>query len=300
MTDVITVSIVVPAYNEALRLPASLTRLVALLRDPTERYELVLVDDGSTDDTAAVAQQCLDGLPNASVVRLPWNLGKGAAVRSGVSVARGQVIVFMDADLAGDLNQLPALVARLEHAHIALGSRLKEGAEVVGRTAARSLGGAAYSRLARSVALVAVADTQCGFKAFHAPVAKLLFSLTKSNGFGFDVEVLALAELFGLRIDEFPIRWTAVDGGHASAARHGTGMLFDLLRARRHRVRARRGNGRPAIPPGPFTWVAGSAPSVDQGEPVQPRDPAGQVSVIDLDRPVALRSRHQVTAGAAE
>ncbi len=300
MTDVITVSIVVPAYNEALRLPASLTRLVALLRDSTLGYELVLVDDGSTDDTAAVAHECLEGVPNASVVRLPWNLGKGAAVRSGVSVARGQVIVFMDADLAGDLNQLPALVARLEHAHIALGSRLKEGAEVVGRTAARSLGGAAYSRLARSVALVDFADTQCGFKAFHAPVAKLLFSLTKSNGFGFDVEVLALAELFGLRIDEFPIRWTAVDGGHASAARHGTGMLLDLLRARRHRLRARRGNGQPAIPLGPLTWAAADEPSAEQREHVQLLGATKQPPVIDLNRPVAPRARHQVAAGAAE
>ena len=232
-------SVIVPAFNEAARLPRSLPLLVNALRELEGRSEIVLVDDGSTDDTFAVAARHLEGVADVRLLRLPWNCGKGAAVRRGVSAAGGKAIVFVDADLAGDIADLPLLLAPLDHVDIALGSRAVAGAVVHGRTTARQVGSTAYRRLAQAMTSGKVADTQCGFKAFRGPVAKLLFSMTSSTGFGFDVEILTLASALGFRIAECPIHWTAVDGGHVSLRRHGLEMLHDLQRARRHRRRAR-------------------------------------------------------------
>ena len=232
------VSIVVPAYNESRRLPKSLPVLLESLETFDARCEIVLVDDGSSDDTFAVAFEHLDGRPDVQLLRLPWNCGKGAAVRAGVNAANGAFVVFLDADLASDMADLPQLLSMLEDADIALGSRTLPKSLVEGRSTARNVGGAVYRGLVRKLTTADVADTQCGFKAFRAPVAKLLFSMTTSNGFGFDVEILTLATALDFRIVECPIRWTAVDGGHVSLRRHGLGMLHDLRRARGQQQRA--------------------------------------------------------------
>jgi dolichyl-phosphate beta-glucosyltransferase len=236
--DDIDVSIVVPAFNEGRRLPHSLPPLLAALDELDSRCEIVLVDDGSVDDTLAVAARHLVDRPDVQLLQLPWNCGKGAAVRAGVNAANGTHVVFLDADLASDMADLPRLLSLLEHADIALGSRTLPSSLVQGRSTARNVGGAVYSRLVHKLTAAEVADTQCGFKAFRAPAAKLLFSMTASNGFGFDVEILTLARALGFRIVECPIRWTAIDGGHVSLRRHGLGMLNDLRRARVHQHRA--------------------------------------------------------------
>lgn len=257
------VTIVVPAFNEAARLPTSLPLLVEAVRQLPVTSEVVLVDDGSTDRTAAVATRHLSGLPDTHVLRLPWNCGKGTAVRTGVAVARGSVIVFLDADLASDLVVLPHLLSLLDVADIALGSRTAPGAVVTGRTPLRDVAAATYRQLVKSLTAAAVEDTQCGLKAFRGPVAKLLFSMTRASGFGFDVEVLALATALGMRIQECPVRWTAVEGGHVSLRRHGPGMLHDLHRARRHQQRARTARRAPTVEPF-ATWPAtpASVPTV--------------------------------------
>ncbi|WP_396229909.1 glycosyltransferase family 2 protein, partial [Frankia sp. CpI1-P] len=156
--------------------------LVSMMRKIPDA-EVILVDDGSTDGTAAVAEEHLAGLPGGRVLRLPWNSGKGAAVRAGVSVAHGASIVFMDADGASDVNDLPLLLAALEHAEVALGSRRIGGGAV--RSSSRRVGSWAFNQITRSLASLDVADTQCGFKAFRGQEAKLLFSLARSSGFGF-------------------------------------------------------------------------------------------------------------------
>jgi glycosyltransferase involved in cell wall biosynthesis len=235
---VIDVSLVVPAFNESKRLPQSLPALLVALEKFDFRCEIVLVDDGSGDDTFDVAARHLADHPNVQLLQLPWNCGKGAAVRAGVNAANGAQIAFLDADLASDMADLPRLLALLDHADIALGSRTLPSSLVEGRSTARNMGGALYRGLVRKLTEATVADTQCGFKAFRAPVAKLLFSMTTSNGFGFDVEIVTLATALGFRIVECPIRWTAVDGGHVSFRRHGVGMLNDLRRARVHQQRA--------------------------------------------------------------
>jgi dolichyl-phosphate beta-glucosyltransferase len=230
----IDVTVVIPAFNEAARLPQSLPLLLDAVAGLGGRVEIILVDDGSTDATVQVAERLFSTRADTRLLRLPWNCGKGAAVRAGVSAAQGHSIVFLDADLAADITHLPQLLAMLETADVALGSRTRPGAEVKGRTPGREVGAMAYRSLVKHLTHTSVADTQCGFKAFRGPAAKLLFSMSTATGFGFDVEILTLAVALELRIAECPIRWTAIDGGHVSLRQHGLGMLGDLQRARRH------------------------------------------------------------------
>ncbi|WP_231861687.1 MULTISPECIES: glycosyltransferase [Frankia] len=239
------VSVIIPAYNEAMRLPGLLAELVSVMRKIPDA-EVILVDDGSTDGTAAVAEGYLAEVPGGRVLRLPWNSGKGAAVRAGVSVAHGASIVFMDADGASDVNDLPLLLAALEHAEVALGSR-RIGAGAV-RSSGRRVGSWAFNQITRSLASLDVADTQCGFKAFRGQEAKLLFSLARSTGFGFDVEVLSIARSIGYRIAEVPIHWAEIPGGTFRVTRHTPAMIVDVVRARRYLGRAAPGLVVPANP----------------------------------------------------
>jgi arabinofuranan 3-O-arabinosyltransferase len=237
--DLVSVTVVIPAFNEARRLPISLPVLSHALRTlPLPSTEVIVVDDGSIDDTARIAAELLRDVPNSRVISLSCNAGKGAAVRAGVEAATGEAIVFMDADLASDIADLPALLAALEHAEVALGSR-RLGPDV-NRDLVRRLGSSAFNWIARSLVPLDVADTQCGFKAFRRAEAKILFGLSRVSGFAFDVEVLAIARSLGYRIAEVPVRWEEKPDGTFRAARHTPGMLADLVRARRHVVRAGR------------------------------------------------------------
>ncbi|WP_175084615.1 alpha-(1-_3)-arabinofuranosyltransferase domain-containing protein [Candidatus Frankia nodulisporulans] len=233
------VSIVVPAFNEAARLPRSLPVLVgALRRHHLADAEVIVVDDGSVDDTARLAARLLGDAPNRRVLRLPVNQGKGAAVRAGVAAATGDVIAFMDADLASDVDDLPRLLNALGNAEVALGSRrLANSAE---RAPVRRLGSWLFHLVVRLLVRLDVADTQCGFKAFRHAEAKLLFARTRLTGFAFDVEVLALARALGYRMAEVPVRWVEQPGGRFHALTHTPMMLVELTRVRRHVRRAGR------------------------------------------------------------
>jgi glycosyltransferase involved in cell wall biosynthesis len=206
------------------------------------RAELIVVDDGSEDGTAEVAAAHLAGLPGAKIVRLALNSGKGAAVRAGVAHSRGQSIVFMDADLATDLNDLPALLEALETSDVAIGSRGLPGSTVDGATTARARMGRTFNRLARAVTGLNLRDTQCGFKAFRAPVAQLLFHLGIVDGFAFDVEILALARRMGYRVAEVPVHWQAIEDSRVDVMRDPARMVRDLVltqaRWRRTRILA--------------------------------------------------------------
>jgi len=226
------VSIVIPAYNEATRLAASLPALEAGLR-LHQPVEVIVVDDGSTDGTAQVAMELLGGWPSATVVRLPWNGGKGAAVRAGVAVATGDVVVFMDADLSADIADLPRLVASLEHADIALGSRSVAGSNAVYDKSLRRFTSKVFNDLACGIAGISASDTQCGFKAFRTPVAKMLFHLCEVDGFAFDVEVLALADMLGYRAVEVAVGWQEDTSSKVNPVRDARRMLGDVVRIRR-------------------------------------------------------------------
>jgi dolichyl-phosphate beta-glucosyltransferase len=220
------VSIVVPAYNEEQRLERTLPQLER--RDGLGAdVEVIIVDDGSADRTVEIARDHLHRLPRGRLLRLPWHVGKGAAVRSGVAAAQGDAIVFMDADLATDLSALPPLLMALRGADVAIGSRTAPGAVVTGRSPTRRMLHRGFGVHARHVAGIAASDPQCGFKGFRNDAAKILFALSRLNGFGFDVEILLLADRLGYRIVEIPVRWHAVDGSHVRA-RDPMAMLLEL------------------------------------------------------------------------
>jgi dolichyl-phosphate beta-glucosyltransferase len=227
-------SLVVPAYNEALRLPRSLVRLRQYLDAGREPYEVIVVDDGSEDDTAAVAERVAVEWPELEVIRLARNAGKGGAVRAGMLRARGAHRAFSDADLSTPIEELPRLRGRLDGAcQVAIASRDVPGSRIeVHQPAWREFMGRTYNRLLRLLVLPGIRDTQCGFKVFTEPAAIALFEPLETMRFGFDAEVLVRARGRGIVIAEVPVRWRHVEESRVDSVGASARMLYDLLRLR--------------------------------------------------------------------
>ena len=203
-------SIVIPAYNEAQRLPPTLEKLHAFLQTQPLRYEIVVVDDGSKDDTIAVTEAMMATIPGLRVVRQIPNRGKGAAVRRGMLEARGQIRVMCDADGSMPASELPKLLAPIINckAEIAIGSRYAEGAKTdVKQPFYRVLWSRLCNRVIQKSLVPGVRDTQCGFKAFTAEAARDLFRYARIDGWAFDLEILALARRRGIGIAEVGVEW---------------------------------------------------------------------------------------------
>ncbi len=203
-------SIIVPAYNEELRIPPTLERLHAFLSAQPMRYEIVVVDDGSKDGTCRVVEEHAKRIPNLRLVRQLPNKGKGAAVRLGMLSARGQIRVMCDADCSMPPEQLPRLLAPIIscQAEIAIGSRYAEGAKTdVKQPFYRVLWSRLCNKVIQRSLVPGVRDTQCGFKAFTAEVARDLFRRGKIDGWAFDLEILALARRRGYAIAEVGVEW---------------------------------------------------------------------------------------------
>jgi len=232
-------SVVIPAFNEAHRLPPFLEKVVAYFEGRDEPYEVIVVDDGSTDGTAELVEA--RDLATVRVLRLPANAGKGSAVRAGMLAARGAYRLFADADGATPIEELkrlePVLVAG---ADVVIGSRVlvDPGVSVTTRSH-RVAAGRLFNWLVARMGLRGIADSQCGFKAFTAPAAARLFDALATEGFGFDVELLLRARAAGCRIVEVPVNWADQAGSKVGVLRHGPGMLWQIVRARR-RIRRRR------------------------------------------------------------
>ena len=233
-------SVVIPAYNEAQRLPPFLERVVAYFEGRDEPYEIIVVDDGSTDGTADLVEA--RRLSTVRVLRLTPNQGKGAAVRTGMLAARGAYRLFADADGATPIDELkrlePVLVAG---ADVVTGSRVLVDPSVSVTTRAhRVAAGRVFNWLVARMGLRGVADSQCGFKAFTASAAGRLFNSLSTRGFGFDVELLLRARAMGFQVVEVAVNWTDQAGSKVGVLQHGPGMLWQILSARR-KVRSRRG-----------------------------------------------------------
>jgi dolichyl-phosphate beta-glucosyltransferase len=209
--------------------------------DP-ETTEFVVVDDGSTDDTAARAEILFYQFPHRRIVRLAENRGKGAAVRAGVTAASAPLIAFADADMAIDPSQTPEFLRALARADLAIGSRAAVGASVDRPNLRRSLMNRAFNQLVNVVTRVSLSDTQCGYKAFRAPAAKLLFHCSITERFAFDVEVLTLARRLGLSIAEVPVQWSRVRGSRVRPWLDPGTMTRDVVRA------SRRAKSAPPVP----------------------------------------------------
>jgi glycosyltransferase involved in cell wall biosynthesis len=202
-------SVVIPAFNEAERLGRTLGRVLDCLESLGRSFELIVVDDGSTDATAEVVRAQVAGGRQARLHRQPVNRGKGEAVRQGMLLATGHYRFFSDADLSVPIEMLPAFLGPLEHGHdLAIGSRRVRGAVIeVHQPAHRELLGRGYSALARGLLGLAVADITCGFKGFRAAVAADLFGRQRLTRWSFDAEILYLARRRGYRMVEVPVRW---------------------------------------------------------------------------------------------
>jgi dolichyl-phosphate beta-glucosyltransferase len=228
------ISVVVPAFNERQRIPATLDRLRAYLDDSGEEYEVIVADDGSSDATVEYVQGVTQTWPQLTIVALERNQGKGAAVRAGMLRARGDTRLFTDADLSTPIEELPRLRTRLGGAcQVAIASRAVPGSTIdVHQPGRREMMGRTYNRLLQLVALPGLHDTQCGFKVFTAEAAVTCFQPLRTKGFGFDAEVLLRARRHGWEIAEVPVRWSHRDDSRVSALRDSGMVLFDLVRLR--------------------------------------------------------------------
>jgi glycosyltransferase involved in cell wall biosynthesis len=225
-------SIVVPMYRESSRIRGTVARLATSeLARPDN--EFLFVDDGSPDDTVGAVSEALASTElDARVLRLPRNLGKGAAVRTGVLAARHPVVAFVDADLSSPPRAVVEVCRAVEAgADVAVASRAHATSRLVVRQpATREGAGKTFNRLLRALGLTELPDTQCGLKAFDADAARALFVPLRTLRFAFDVELLLRARRLGLRIDVLPTEWAHVEASRVSPVRDGGRMAWDALR----------------------------------------------------------------------
>jgi dolichyl-phosphate beta-glucosyltransferase len=227
-------SLVIPAFDEARRLPGSLTVALAYLQAHRQPFEVIVVDDGSRDDTAGVATKLLAPLGGRGrLLRLEPNRGKGAAVRTGVLAALGERVLVSDADLSTPIEELAELERAIAAgADVAIGSRALDRGRVLRRQSlAREWSGRLFNLVVRLVALPGIHDTQCGFKLFRRAVVEPVFGRARLDGFGFDVESLAVARHLGFRIAEVPVRWKN-DADSRVSFGQGAVAFLDPLRVR--------------------------------------------------------------------
>lgn len=230
-------SVIIPAYNEALRLPSFLESSVAYLIGRRLPYEIIVVDDGSRDTTAELVCALVAKLPHLRLIRSARNAGKGAAIRLGMQAAQGRLQLFADADGAAPIEELERLEqAMTQGADIAIGSRTlasRDSRYTVHARLHRSVLGSLFNAVVQRMGLRGIQDTQCGFKLFRKPVAQDLFSVATVNGYGLDLELLYLATRRGYRIAEVPINWSDRPGSKVRPFRDGIAMLCSLLSVRR-------------------------------------------------------------------
>lgn len=239
----ISLSIVVPAYNESARLGSSLPQILEYLHQYQSESELIVVDDGSTDSTADIARSVLAGSDRVrtSVLSYQSNLGKGRAVRLGLLASRGEVALFSDADLSTPMTETPKLVEPILRGDcdLALGSRALDRRLIgVHQPWRREQGGRVFNLVVRLATGLPFWDTQCGFKAFRMSACRPIIEGATIDRFGFDVELLYVAYRAGLRLKEIPVHWDHNEGSKVDVASDSLKMLAEVMLIRRQ---ARRG-----------------------------------------------------------
>jgi len=238
----ISLSIVIPAYNEEKRLPASLDRILQFVEPRQWKFlEVIVVDDGSRDGTAALVESYASRSSAVRLVRNPGNRGKGYAVRHGMKEARGEWRLITDSDLSAPIEELDKLVAaaKKDGALIAIGSRALDRSLVsVHQPMGREISGRFFNFVMRVCTGLPFMDTQCGFKLFHRQAAEIIFPRQQLDGFGFDVEDLFIAKCHRLKAVEVPVRWANVEGTRVSLM-SGVKAFLDLLLIRGNQIKGR-------------------------------------------------------------
>jgi glycosyltransferase involved in cell wall biosynthesis len=235
-------TIVVPAYNESARIGKTLGTALEYLKKTTSSSEVIVVDDGSSDDTAAVAESAManSGTVATRVIRYELNRGKGFAVRTGLLAASAEVALFSDADFSTPMTETPKVVDPITagECDLAFGSRALDRSLIgVHQPWRREQGGRIFNLLVRIATGLPYWDTQCGFKAFRMNVCRPLIEAAQIDRFGFDVELIYLAHLAGLRLREIPVRWDHTAGGPLDSSgnysRDSLRMINEVRRIRR-------------------------------------------------------------------
>jgi dolichyl-phosphate beta-glucosyltransferase len=234
MTEPLELSVVIPAYNEERRLPFYLSGIVAYLEAQPFSSEVIIVDDGSQDGTAAIVERFAAENSRVRLIRLPQNQGKGYAVKTGMLKACGRLRLFADADGATPIKELAGLKKTIEAgADVAVGSRaLRDDSHTVKTQFHRKLMGTVFNFIVRTLTVKGINDTQCGFKLFTAEAANAAFPMQRIHDFGFDVEVLYICHKKGYRIVEVPVNWTDVPGSKVRLIRDSLRMSKDVMKIR--------------------------------------------------------------------
>ena len=226
-------TVVIPVYNEARRISRTLPEVLGYLQSRPMTYEVVIVDDGSTDDTVERVQKVRGQASNVRLLRHHSNQGKGSAVRTGMMAARGEYLLFTDADLSAPIAEMDRLLEPLQNGYdVAIGSRALRPEWFQDRSPLRGTAAKVFNSCIRLVTALDFWDTQCGFKALRRAAAQAIFPLQRISDFGFDVEVLYLARKLGLRALEVPVHWAHSEGTKVRLWRDGVPMLLDLAKIR--------------------------------------------------------------------
>ncbi|MCE9558452.1 MAG: glycosyltransferase family 2 protein [Armatimonadetes bacterium] len=234
MVTVPDLAVVVPAYNEEHRIEKTLIRLREYLSAQKYTWSVLVVSDGSNDQTNAIVREFCSENPEFQLHDYSPNRGKGYAVRTGMLMADARMVLFSDADLAAPIEEIEKLLPMIEQGYdVAIGSRpLKESQLEVRQPWYREMLGRTFNTAVQILAIRGIQDTQCGFKLFRKPVSDDVFSRCKLERFSFDFEALLIARDLGYKIAEVPIVWRHQEGSKVSLLRDGTRMMVDLVKLR--------------------------------------------------------------------
>lgn len=235
------VSIVIPAFNEEKRLERTLEQVLSCVRERAWQAEVLVVDDGSTDGTVGVVQRWRKMHPELFLIENPSNRGKGYSVRNGLLQASGEIVMFTDADLSSPIEEAERLFEAIDAgADVAIGSRwLDRQKQTKHQPLYRRFFGRCYNWLTRTVMGLPYKDTQCGFKAFRREAAQSIFRLQTIERWGFDPEILFIAQKLGYHIKEVPVTWGHDERSRISYLRDGTQMLREMMEIRSNSLRGR-------------------------------------------------------------
>lgn len=252
-------SIVIPAFNEGARLGATLEKVLSYVHAKGWDAEVIVVNDGSRDNTSEIVREHAAANPALRLVENPGNRGKGFSVRMGMLSARGRIVLFSDADLSSPIEEAPKLLQALEAgADIAIGSRwLRAETQTQRQPLYRQLFGRVFNLLLRLTLGLQFKDTQCGFKAFKRPAVQAIFPLQKIERWGFDPEILFLARKFGFKVQEVPVAWGHSGGTRINPLIDGSRMFWEMLHIRWNDLTGKYDGGSPTAVPAPKTLPGG-------------------------------------------
>ncbi len=234
-------SIVIPAYNEGARIEHALSRVLSCVAERHWDAEVLVVDDGSSDDTADIVQRWMLTHPNLHLVRNDGNRGKGYSVRNGVLQSTGEIVMFTDADLSSPIEEAERLFEALDAgADVAIGSRwLDKQRQTIHQPLYRRFFGRCFNWVTRKIMGLPYKDTQCGFKAFKRDAAQVIFRLQTIERWGFDPELLFIARKLGYTIVEVPVTWGHDERSRISYLKDGMQMLKEMAQIRKNSLRGR-------------------------------------------------------------